>query len=31
MSISGWVFLILSWGIVIILSIFCYIKVLKGK
>ncbi len=31
MKISGCIFLIISWGIVILLVSFCYINVLKKK
>jgi len=29
MTIAGWIFLIFSWGVILLLSIFCFIRVLK--
>lgn len=31
MSISGWAFLILSWGLILALTVFCFIKVFSKK
>ena len=31
MSLGGWVFIILSWGFIIILTIFCFYKVFFKK
>ncbi|MDD5484206.1 MAG: hypothetical protein PHP98_11255 [Kiritimatiellae bacterium] len=31
MSISGWILLILSWGLIIALNVFCFAKALGGK
>jgi hypothetical protein len=29
MKLGGWIFLIISWSSIIILTVFCFIKVLK--
>jgi len=31
MKIGGWIFLILSWGMIISLSIICFMKVFSKK
>jgi len=31
MSFGGWLFLILSWGIILWLAVFCFIKVFSKK
>ena len=31
MNIAGWLFLLVSWGIIIGLSIFCFIRVFSKK
>lgn len=31
MTISGWILLILSWGLIIALNVFCLVKVLGQK
>lgn len=31
MSTSGWVFLVLSWGFIILLAAFCFYKVFSKK
>jgi len=31
MSITGWIFLIFSWGMILGLTIFCFIKVFLKK
>ena len=31
MKISGWIFLVLSWGIIIFLSVFSFYKILTKK
>lgn len=29
MSLSGWIFLALAWGIILLLTIYCFYKVMK--
>ena len=29
MNLGGWIFIILSWGIILVLSIFCFRRVFK--
>ncbi len=31
MNLGGWVFIILSWGFIVILTIFCFYKVFSKK
>ncbi|MDO9541714.1 MAG: hypothetical protein Q7J98_05270 [Kiritimatiellia bacterium] len=31
MTISGWILLVLSWGLIIALNVFCLVKVLGKK
>ncbi len=31
MTIGGWIFLSISWGIILSLAIFCFIKVFSKK
>jgi len=31
MKLSGWVFLILSWGLILGLAVFCFAKVFLKK
>lgn len=31
MTISGWILLVLSWGLIIALNAFCFVKVLGKK
>lgn len=31
MNVGGWIFLIVSWGFIIILTVFCFYKVLSKK
>lgn len=31
MTLEGWVFLIISWGIILGLTIFCFVKVFSKK
>jgi len=31
MTLSGWIFLILSWGLIIFLSVFSFYKILTKK
>ncbi len=31
MKIGGWVFIVLSWGIILGLTVFCFIKVFVRK
>lgn len=31
MTIGGWLFLVLSWGIILALAAFCFIKVFAKK
>lgn len=31
MKLGGWVFLVVSWGIIILLSWFCFAKVFSKK
>jgi glycerol uptake facilitator-like aquaporin len=31
MTLAGWVFLGLSWGFIIVLSVFCFYKVFSKK
>ena len=31
MKISGWIFLLLSWGLIIFLSVFSFYKILTKK
>jgi len=31
MSTAGWVFLVLSWGLILTLAIFCFTKILSKK
>ena len=31
MTLAGWILLILSWGLIIALNIFCFVKVLGKK
>ena len=31
MKILGWIFLIISWGIILGLTIFCFVKVFSKK
>jgi len=31
MTLAGWILLILSWGLIIALNIFCFVKVLGQK
>jgi glycerol uptake facilitator-like aquaporin len=31
MKINGWIFLVLGWGFVLTLAIYCYTKLLSNK
>ncbi len=31
MTTGGWIFLILTWGVIISLMIFCYVRVLRDN
>lgn len=31
MTTEGWIFLILAWGVILSLIVFCFYKVLKGN
>ena len=31
MTLGGWILLVLSWGLIIALNVFCFIKVFKQK
>ena len=31
MSLSAWIFLILSWGFILGLTVFCFVKVFSKK
>lgn len=31
MRIDGWVFLIISWGIILVMAVFCFVKVFSKK
>lgn len=31
MTLSGWILLVLSWGLIIALNVFCLVKVLGKK
>jgi len=31
MKISGWIFLIISWGVILGMAIFCFVKVFLRK
>ncbi len=31
MNIGGWIFLVLSWGFIISLAVFCFYKVFSKK
>jgi len=31
MTLSGWILLIFSWGFIIVLNVFCLVKVLGKK
>jgi len=31
MTLAGWILLVLSWGLIIALNIFCFVKVLGKK
>jgi len=31
MSVSGWIFISVSWGLIVILTVFCFIKVFSKK
>jgi len=31
MTLAGWILLVLSWGLIVALNIFCFVKVLGQK
>jgi hypothetical protein len=31
MNIGGWIFLLISWGIILGLTVFCFVKVFSKK
>jgi len=31
MNISGWIFLIVSWGLILGFTVFCFVKVFSKK
>jgi len=30
LTVGGWIFLTLSWGVIIYLTIYCFVKVMKS-
>lgn len=31
MTVGGWIFLVVSWGAILLVAAYCMAKVLKGK
>ena len=31
MTLSGWIFMVISWGLIIGLVVFCFIKIFRKK